>query len=73
MKVYINGSIKEFKAKKISPEELIIQLNLNGKRFAIERNGEIISKNSFDEIYINDGDKIEIIGAVGGGQKFKYK
>ena len=67
MKVYINGSIKEFKAKKISPEELIIQLNLSGKRFAIERNGEIISKNSFDEIYINDGDKIEIIGAVGGG------
>ena len=67
MKVYINGSIKEFKAKKISPEELIIQLNLKGKRFAIERNGEIISKNSFDEIYINDGDKIEIIGAVGGG------
>jgi len=67
MKVHINGSIKEFKAKKISPEELIIQLNLNGKRFAIERNGEIISKNSFDEVYINDGDKIEIIGAVGGG------
>ena len=67
MKVQINGSIKEFNAKKISPEELIIQLNLNGKRFAIERNGEIISKNSFNEIYINDGDKIEIIGAVGGG------
>ena len=67
MKVHINGSMKEFKAKKISPEELIIQLNLKGKRFAIERNGEIISKNSFDEIYINDGDKIEIIGAVGGG------
>tara|TARA_B100000787_G_scaffold89203_1_gene65958 strand:- start:1893 stop:2096 length:204 start_codon:yes stop_codon:yes gene_type:complete len=67
MKVQINGSIKEFNAKKISPEELIIQLNLKGKRFAIERNGEIISKNSFDEIYINDGDKIEIIGAVGGG------
>ena len=67
MKVHINGSIKKFNAKKISPEELIIQLNLKGKRFAIERNGEIISKNSFDEIYINDGDKIEIIGAVGGG------
>jgi sulfur carrier protein len=67
MKVQINGSIKEFNAKKISPEELIIQLNLKGKRFAIERNGERISKNSFDEIYINDGDKIEIIGAVGGG------
>ena len=67
MKIYINGSIKEFKGEKITPEELIIQLNLNGKRFAIERNGEIIPKNYFDGIYINDGDKIEIIGAVGGG------
>jgi sulfur carrier protein len=46
---------------------LAIQLNLNGKRFAIERNGEIIPKTNFDGIYINDGDKIEIIGAVGGG------
>ena len=67
MKISINGSVKEFKGKKITAEELIAQLNLNGKRFAIERNGEIISKNAFDEIYINDGDKIEIIGAVGGG------
>tara|TARA_B100000795_G_scaffold240014_1_gene201968 strand:+ start:869 stop:1072 length:204 start_codon:yes stop_codon:yes gene_type:complete len=67
MKIHINGNIKEFKSKKITPEELIIQLNLNGKRFAIERNGEIIPKKNFDEIHINDGDKIEIIGAVGGG------
>ena len=67
MKVNINGSIKKFNAKKISPEELIIQLNLKGKRFAIEKNGEIISINYFNGIYFNDGDKIEIIGAVGGG------
>ena len=45
MKMYINGSIKEFNGIKITATELIIQLNLNGKRFAIEKNGEIISKN----------------------------
>ena len=67
MKININGSIKEFKGKKITAEELIIQLKLSGKRFAIEKNGEIISKNYFSGIYFNDGDKIEIIGAVGGG------
>ena len=67
MKININGSIKEFEGQKITAEELITQLNLSDKRFAIEKNGEIISKNSFDAIYINDGDKIEIIGAVGGG------
>ena len=47
--------------------ELVIHLNLMGKRFAIERNGEIIPKKEFNNIYINNGDKIEIIGAVGGG------
>jgi len=67
MKIYINGSIKEFKDERISADELVKQLNLKGKRFAIERNGEIIPKNYFDGVYFNDGDKIEIIGAVGGG------
>ena len=67
MKININGNFKEFEGKKITVEELITQLNLNGKRFAIEKNGEIISKNYFNGIYFNDGDKIEIIGAVGGG------
>ena len=67
MKMYINGSIKEFNGVKITSTELITQLNLNGKRFAIEKNGEIISKNFLDGVYFNEGDKIEIIGAVGGG------
>ena len=67
MKININGNSKEFKGDKITPKQLINLLKLEGKRFAIERNGEIIPKNNFDGIYINDGDKIEIIGAVGGG------
>jgi sulfur carrier protein len=67
MKMYINGSIKEFNGVKITATELITQLNLNGKRFAIEKNGEIISKNFLEGVYFNEGDKIEIIGAVGGG------
>ena len=67
MRININGNIQEFKGKEITAEELITKLNLNGKRFAIEKNGEIISKNYLNGIYFNDGDKIEIIGAVGGG------
>jgi|TARA_B110000196_G_scaffold278374_1_gene257402 sulfur carrier protein len=67
MKININGSVKEFKGRKITAEELITQLNLSGKRFAIEKNGEIISKNYLNGVYFDDGDKIEIIGAVGGG------
>ena len=67
MKIYINGSINEFKGKKITARELVMQLNLDGKRFAIEKNGQIIPKSRLNAVYFNDGDKIEIIGAVGGG------
>ena len=67
MKININGSVKEFKGRKITAEELITQLNLSGKRFAIEKNEEINFKNYLNGVYFDDGDKIEIIGAVGGG------
>ena len=58
MKMYINGSIKEFKGIKINAKELIIQLNLNGKRFAIEKNGatEPHRKN----VYFVDPDGFEV-------------
>tara|TARA_B100000795_G_C22709162_1_gene402806 strand:- start:735 stop:938 length:204 start_codon:yes stop_codon:yes gene_type:complete len=67
MKIFINGSTKEFKGAKIAAPELVIYLNLDGKRFAIEKNGQIIPKSHLNGVYFNDGDKIEIIGAVGGG------
>ncbi|MBT4182593.1 MAG: sulfur carrier protein ThiS, partial [Nitrosomonadales bacterium] len=33
----------------------------------IEYNGEIISKGNFTQTLIKDGDKLEIVVAVGGG------
>ena len=45
----------------------IKEINLEGRRLAIERNGEIIPKSQFNKYTLSDGDKLEIIGAVGGG------
>lgn len=42
-------------------------LGLEGKRLAIERNGEIIPRSLFTETSLSAGDKLEIVGAVGGG------
>jgi thiamine biosynthesis protein ThiS len=33
----------------------------------MECNGQIISRSNFSIMYIKDGDKLEIVGAVGGG------
>jgi sulfur carrier protein len=40
---------------------------LLGKRVAVERNGEIVPKSCHAETTLHDGDRIEIVVAVGGG------
>ena len=67
MNLKINGNIKSFDDTSMTIEGLVIQLNLLGKRIAIEKNGMIISKSEFQNITLQDGDQLEIVGAVGGG------
>ena len=47
--------------------DLVNLLDVAGKRIAIERNGEIVPRSQFPEVQLNEGDKLEIVGAVGGG------
>jgi sulfur carrier protein len=46
---------------------LIGRLALTGKRVAVERNGEIVPKSAHDSTWVADGDRLEIVVAVGGG------
>ncbi|MDQ3185665.1 MAG: sulfur carrier protein ThiS [Pseudomonadota bacterium] len=47
--------------------QLLEHMALQGKRIAIERNGEIVPRSKFDEQVLTDGDRLEIVVAVGGG------
>ena len=47
--------------------QLLEQLALKGKRIAVERNGEIVPRSRFADEILSDGDKLEIVVAVGGG------
>ncbi|MHB1293320.1 MAG: sulfur carrier protein ThiS, partial [Sulfuricella sp.] len=47
--------------------QLLEILDLTGKRVAVERNGEIVPRSQFGETMLSDGDKLEIVVAVGGG------
>ncbi len=38
-------------------------------RIAVERNLEIVPKSEYDSVVLEDGDAIEIVNFVGGGQK----
>ena len=63
---HINGEAREF-GQPMRVSELIGELGLAGKRVALERNGDIVPRGTFAEQIIADGDRIEIVVAVGGG------
>ena len=67
MQLTINGKPRSFDAASLTVAELVQHLELVGKRLAIERNGEIVPRSQFEATSLADGDKLEIVGAVGGG------
>jgi sulfur carrier protein len=62
----VNGERRQFAAP-LNCAELITRLELTGKRVAIERNGEIVSRSRYAEQPLAEGDRLEIVVAVGGG------
>jgi sulfur carrier protein len=47
--------------------DLVDRLGLSGKRIAVERNGEVVPRSRYADVAISAGDRLEIVGAVGGG------
>jgi len=64
--VTINGEARRFDGA-LSVAQLLDELKLTGKRVALERNGEIVPRSRFPEQTLADGDRLEIVVAVGGG------
>lgn len=67
MNISINGTIRQLDSENMTISALVVTLNLTGQRLAIEKNGEIVPRSQFDAVNLQDGDKLEIVGAVGGG------
>ena len=67
MNILINGNNRQLDGEYMTISTLVVTLNLVGKRLAIEKNGEIVPRSQFDAVLLSDGDKLEIVGAVGGG------
>jgi sulfur carrier protein len=66
IQVTVNGASREFQHP-LTFAQLIDELALAGRRLAVERNGEIVPRSRFGEACVADGDRIEVVMAVGGG------
>jgi len=64
--IQLNGEDTEI-PENISIEQLLAQLDLTGKRLAVELNQQIIPRSRFAEQDLQAGDQVEIVQAIGGG------
>jgi sulfur carrier protein len=63
----VNGLPRTVPRESASVAALVRELGFDGKRIAVERNGEIVPKSRYDATTLADGDTLEIVRAVGGG------
>ena len=64
--VNVNGAAQRFEPD-TDIAALLERLQLAGKRVAVERNGEIVPRSRFAQTALANGDRLEIVVAVGGG------
>ena len=66
MQIFLNGAPHSLPGAQ-TIAQLIETLGYAGKRIAVERNGDIVPKGSLEATTLTEGDRIEIVVAVGGG------
>lgn len=64
--ISVNGCTKAF-VQPPAVAELLQDMDLAGKKVAVERNGEIVPRGAHGSTVLTDGDRLEIVVAVGGG------
>jgi sulfur carrier protein len=64
--VQVNGEPKRLPAP-CNIAELLGSLEMGGKRVAVAVNRDVVIRSRYAEVVLADGDRIEILEAVGGG------
>ena len=68
MRVRVNGSDAELDSGTTAAD--IVQrygADASGRGVAVAINGEVIARGMWDNIELGEGDRVEVLGAIGGG------
>jgi len=66
MQILLNGESQGYDSP-LTIAELLVRMELTGRRVAVELNGEIAPRSLHGSTVLNEGDKVEIVQAIGGG------
>ena len=63
----LNGEVRRFRGAS-TVADLVRDIGLDPAKVAVERNLEIVSRSTLEDVVLADGDRLEIVHFVGGGQ-----
>lgn len=66
LNVELNGQSRQMKAG-CTVSEMLVVAGYAGRKVAVEINREIVPRSLHDQRMLSDGDRIEIVQAMGGG------
>jgi sulfur carrier protein len=66
MQIQLNGEAKNI-SEQTTVADLLALLELAGRRIAVELNQDIVPKSQHGQVYLQAGDVVEIVHAIGGG------
>ncbi len=66
MNIQLNGERRTV-AQDATVAQLLELLGMQGRRIAVEVNGEIVPRSEHREYRLRPGDRVEVVQAIGGG------
>jgi sulfur carrier protein len=66
MRIQLNGESFEL-ADGQTVADLLVRLDLTGRRVAVELNLDIVPRSQHSETVLREGDTLEVVHAIGGG------
>jgi len=65
MNIQLNGEQKDVAAATVA--ELVVELGLEQRMVAVERNLEVVPKSEYAATKLAAGDRLEVVHMIGGG------
>lgn len=66
MRIHFNGEARAIR-EGLSIADLLAELGLTDRRVAVELNLDIVPRSQHAETRLQDGDRLEVVHAIGGG------
>jgi len=66
IRIQVNGEARDWRSG-ATVADLLRELEVKAERVAVELNLEILDRTAFAQRPLQDGDRVEILGFIGGG------